>query len=116
MVAGISMSSAIACSGEDEPSAPAALELTRSDSGSTVTIEVHQGIDVRLQTVGQGQFETPVVSGAAVRFVRLAIDSPQNPDGPLQRCEFEGAEAGGADIEIPHSGDSAPFTLHVVVE
>ncbi|HEX6272180.1 MAG TPA: hypothetical protein VFZ53_04050 [Polyangiaceae bacterium] len=110
------MSCAMACSAEDEPSVPAALELTRADSGSTVTIEVRQSIDVRLQTVGQGRFETPVVSGAAVRFVRLAMDSAQNPSGPLQRCKFEGAEAGGADIEIPHSGESAPFTLHVVVE
>jgi hypothetical protein len=103
--------------GTDDPaSTPAALSLSNSNSNSTVTASANQEIDLKLQTIGPGDYTDPSISSASVRFLSVSEPPAQNPGGPTQLFRFEAVTAGSAAITIPHSVDSAPFTVTIVVQ
>ncbi len=79
------------------------LSLTGADSGSTIKAAVSQCIDIKLQTVGPGQYETPIISSSSVKFLSSELLSPAIPAGPTQLYKFQAVAPGTATIEIPHS-------------
>lgn len=93
------------------------LYLNRANSGQHVVVSVGQAIEVRLQTIGPGQYDAPRISGTAIRFEGSAFAeaADQNPGGPRQDYHFRAASQGEAGITIPHTASSDTFmvTIHV---
>lgn len=93
------------------------LYLNRSNSGQHVVVLVGQAIEVRLQTIGPGQYDAPRISGTSIRFEGSAFAEAagQNPGGPRQDYYFRSASEGESEITIPHtvSSDTFMVTIHV---
>ena len=97
---------------------PRVLFLDRSNTGQEVAVPIGQAIELRLQTIGGGQYQDPQITGSAIRFEGSAFAKPadQNPGGPKQYYHFRATEEGEAKIRIPHSGSNAAFTVTVHVK
>lgn len=80
------------------------ISLSNADSGGTVVAAVGDSIEVTLQTIGPGQYGTPISSWVSVRFLGESSAGPPNPGGVRQLYRFEAVAPGRADITIPHSG------------
>jgi hypothetical protein len=80
------------------------LSLSNADSGGTVVAAVGDRIEVTLQTIGPGQYGTPISSSVSVSFLGESSAGPPNPGGVRQLYRFEAVASGRADITIPHSG------------
>jgi hypothetical protein len=77
------------------------------DDGRSVSALVGQEFVIELTTVGPGSYETPVLTGSSVVFVREAPADPsvQTPGGPTQDFGFEVVGPGVTDITIPHTSE-----------
>ena len=83
---------------------PLAVRASRSQ---TLRLAVGQELDVTLQTVGPGEYETPpLVSSSALRFLNVALISPYVPAGPTQQFRFKGEALGQAIVVFQHSGSN----------
>jgi hypothetical protein len=95
------------------------ISLDNSDDGRSIAVRVGDEIDITLQTIGPGEYGTPLLSSGAIRFLGESSAGPANPGGPRQLFRFEGREAGRADLAIPHTGENpfsiAPFRITVDV-
>jgi hypothetical protein len=80
------------------------ITLTNSDGGRSVAVAVGGEIDVTLQTVGPGQYGTPILSSKCVRFLGVSLAGPPNPGGPRQLFRFKATAMGRAKISIAHEG------------
>ncbi len=118
----LSVAALAACSSRGSPapsSAPATsaitslVSLTIADTGRTIAVPVGAEIDVKLQTIGPGQYNTPQVSTAAVRFLSVSLVSPVLPAGPTQLFRFEAAAQGQATITIQSTGQNPAFEVTV---
>ena len=103
------------CHGGGAAAEPTILQVSASQNGETFDVAVDDEIDVELQTVGAGQYQTPTVSTDAVRFVGASNVTPPVPAGPKQLFQFEAVHGGRAQISIPHSGAAGDFTATVEV-
>jgi hypothetical protein len=98
----------------------ARIALGKSDSGRSITAAEGDRIEVTLQTIGPGRYDSPILSSGSVRFLGESQGAP-NPGGPLQLFRFDAVATGRADVTIPHSGESPngpvtpPFALRVDV-
>jgi len=78
-------------------------------------------IDITLQTIGPGQYETPTVSSGSVRFLGESTAGTPNPAGPRQLFRFEAMTVGRAEITIEHTildpplPQTPPFAMTVDV-
>jgi hypothetical protein len=81
------------------------ISVTNDDSGRTVVADVGDRIEVTLQTIGPGQFGTPILSTNSVAFLGEFAAAPANPGGARQLYRFEAVSAGRTYIAIPHDGD-----------
>lgn len=90
------------------------LLLTNANSGQRVAAVVGQRIEITLATTGPGNFGTPEISSAAVRFWNVAFPRLQSPGGPTQVYLFQGAVEGEAEVTIPHT-ERAAFSVIVQV-
>ena len=80
------------------------ISLSNADSGGTVVAAVGDRIEVTLQTIGPGQYGTPMSSSVSVSFLGESSAGPPNPGGVRQLYRFEAVASGRADITIPHGG------------
>src|SRR3954464_1590728 len=81
------------------PSSPSGtvLSFDNGDNGRVLSAGLGDEIDVRLQTIGPGQYdEHPGVSSPAVAFSKVSILMPANPGGPRQIFQFRAMTAGHA--------------------
>jgi hypothetical protein len=78
------------------------LYLNGRNNGQQVTARVGQAIQITLQTIGPGQYGSPEISSAAIRFEGAAFAEEQNPGGPRQVYRFRARSEGEARINIPH--------------
>ena len=88
----------VSCHSPSEP-----ISLNNSSNGLTISVAVGDRIDITLQTIGPGQYETPVVSSGSVRFLGESSAGPPNPGGPRQLFRFQAVAPGRAEITIPHT-------------
>ena len=95
------------------------VSLTNADDGRTIAVLVGDEIEITLQTIGPGEYGTPVVSSGSIRFQGESSPGPQNPGGLRQLFRFEAVAAGRAEITIPHMNGfpvpRAPFAIAVEV-
>jgi hypothetical protein len=101
------------------------INLSNSDSGRNLAVAVGDEIDVTLQTIGPGEFGSPVLSSGSLRFLGESSPGAPNPGGARQLFRFEAAASGRAEVTIPHSRASpegsglwpavAPFSITVEV-
>lgn len=92
-----------------------ALCLNRANSGQHVAATISQPIQITLQTIGPGQYDSPQITSAAVRFERAAFPPAreQNPGGPTQVYYFRAASEGEAEVRIPHTASNPAFTVTI---
>lgn len=107
------LSLVIACSGPVEPSAT--IELNGEDSGKTIEVRLGQEIEVTLQTIGPGEYETPSISSSALRFVDVVAGPIIVPAGPTQIFRFDAERTGSATITIAHTQNNPEFSVEIVV-
>lgn len=84
------------------------ISLDNSSNGRTVSVAFGDRIDITLQTIGPGQYETPTVSSGSIRFLGESSAGVPNPGGPRQLFRFEAVTVGRADIAIPHTSSDPP--------
>jgi hypothetical protein len=84
------------------------ISLDNSSNGHTVSVATGDKIDITLQTIGPGRYETPTVSGS-IRFLGEGDAGLQNPGGPRQLFQFEAVTVGRGEITIPHTRSEPPF-------
>jgi hypothetical protein len=93
----------------------ATLDLSRAANGTTVSVGVGDHINVTLQTIGPGEYESPSISSAAVRFTGMGDAGLPNPGGARQLFMFEATERGDATIQMAHTDQASNFGLTVNV-
>lgn len=76
------------------------VSLTNADNGRSIAVVVGDEIDVTLQTIGPGEYGTPVLSSRSIRFLGVSYPGPQNPGGPRQLFRFEAVVVGRAEITM----------------
>jgi hypothetical protein len=89
-------------------SSTARINLDDSSNGHAISVTPGDRIDVTLQTIGPGRYETPTVSGS-IRFLGESDAGLQNPGGPRQLFRFEAVTVGRGEITIPHTILEPPF-------
>ncbi len=100
-----------------ESGAQKILSLNRANDGQHVAATVGEPIEITMQTIGGGQYDTPQISSPAVRFESSAFKPPkeQNPGGPTQVYRFTAAGEGEAQVRIPHTAENATFVVTIQV-
>lgn len=84
--------------------------------GRTIEVQVRGEVQIRLQSIGPGEYVAPPqLSSAAVRFVGAELTGPQVPAGVTQLFSFAGVAPGTAVVTFVHTGTSATVvdTIHV---
>ena len=108
---------AVSCAGVAGPRS--AISLNNADSGRTIGALAGDELEITLQTIGPGEYGSPVLSSGSIRFLGESSPGPQNPGGLRQLFRFEAVSTGRAEITIPHVGGfpepGDPFTLAVDV-
>jgi len=75
--------------------------------GKTVLVRVGQSLDLKLQTIGPGEYASPpTISSAAVRFLGVSLIGPPVPAGVTQRFSFQAVAPGSAIIVFRHTGQN----------
>ena len=88
----------------------------RGSTGRTIHMVVGQELDVTLQTIGPGEYESPpAISTSSLRFLNAALVAPYVPAGPTQQFRFRGVSRGQAIITFVHSGTNPTVTDTVEV-
>jgi len=90
------------------------LFLTNANDGQRVAAALGQRVEVKLATIGPGNYGDPIVSSSAIQFRNMAWPQSQNPGGPTQIYVFEAMAEGEAEIRIPHSVEGS-FSVTVQV-
>jgi hypothetical protein len=92
-------------------SAQKPLSLNGKNAGQHLAATVGQRIQITLQTIGPGRYNTPEISSPAIRFEGFADPTAQNPGGPTQVYCFEAAAEGEAQVKIPHTALPSSFRV-----
>ena len=102
----------LALSCRTSPTSSDGISVDSSSNGTTISVAPGDKIDITLQTIGPGQYETPTVSSGSIRFLgEFSPADPPNPGGPRQLFRFEAVTVGRAEITIPHTvADPLPLT------
>jgi hypothetical protein len=75
--------------------------------GQTLSINVGQTLDLKLQTIGSGEYASPPeISSDAIRFVGVSLLGPAVPAGPIQQFRFQAMARGLAVIAFRHTGQN----------
>jgi hypothetical protein len=90
--------------------------LENSQGNGTIGVRVGQEVDIKLGTVGPGQYDSiPVVSSSAVRFLDAAFVGPFVPAGPRQLFRFTAQTSGMAIVTFRHTGTNPPVVDTIAV-
>ena len=77
--------------------------------GRTFVAVVGQVVDIRLQTIGPGEYGTPpTISTAAIQFRGVSLVTPAVPAGNTQLFRFLAVAPGRAIITFQHSVQPVP--------
>jgi hypothetical protein len=96
------------------------ITLDNSSNGRTISAAPGDTIEVTLQTIGPGQYETPTVFGP-IRFLGESAAGAPNPGGPRQLFRFQAVTTGRGEITILHTvlppglPQTPPYVLSVDV-
>jgi hypothetical protein len=90
------------------------ISLNSSSNGMTISVAPGDEIDITLQTIGPGQYETPTISSGSISFLGEADAGPQNPGGVRQLFRFEAVTIGRAEITIPHTLGPLPTPPFII--
>jgi hypothetical protein len=90
--------------------------LTISNNSQTVLMGIGDTIDLILQTIGPGSYETPVITGNTIKFIYDSTLSPANPGGPTQKYGFVGINTGNSSVSISHSNSNSIFAITCKVQ
>src|SRR6266849_893637 len=75
------------------------------DPSRTLSLLLGQEVDVKLQTVGPGEYSSPpTVSSSAVRFLGASFVVQYVPSGPTQVFRFMAVAPGQAIVVFHHTG------------
>jgi hypothetical protein len=78
------------------------LYLKSTNTGQDVDAAVGQPIQITLQTIGPGEYDSPQISSPAIRFESATFAKEQIPGGPKQIYHFRAVSEGEAQIKIRH--------------
>ena len=78
------------------------LYLKNTNTGQGVDAAVGQPIQITLQTIGPGEYDSPQISSSAIRFESVAFAKEPIPAGPTQIYRFRAVSEGEAQVKIPH--------------
>ena len=86
------------------PSSPKqhVLYLNGGNNGQHVTARVGQAIQITLQTIGPGHYDSPQISSPAIRFEGVEVPKVKIPAGATQVYRFLAASEGEAQLKILH--------------
>ena len=86
------------------PSSPKqhVLHLDGKNTGRRVAATTGQAIEITLQTIGPGGYDSPQVSSPAIRFEGVEFAKLKIPGGPTQVYRFRAASEGEAQIKLLH--------------
>jgi hypothetical protein len=83
---------------------------TTGSSGRAFTVQAGQELEIRLQSIGPGEYRSPPsVSSNAIRFRDVSLATPHVPAGVTQLYRFEAIAPGRAIVVFRHSEQS--FTV-----
>jgi hypothetical protein len=85
------------------------INLDNTSNGHTVSVAPGDTIEITLQTIGPGEYETPSVSSGSIRYLGEFPAGPPNPGGPRQLFRFE------AVTVDPPGPQTPPFVVTVDV-
>ena len=70
----------------------------------TLEATVGQAVNIRLQTIGPGEYRTPpAVSAPAVQFLGVELVAPAVPAGVTQLFRFQAVSPGRAVVTFQHT-------------
>jgi hypothetical protein len=78
------------------------LYLKNTNTGQHVAAAVGQPIQITLQTIGPGEYDSPQISSPAIRFESVGFAKEPIPAGPTQIYRFRAVSEGEAQVKIPH--------------
>ena len=78
------------------------LYLKNTNTGQGVDAAVGQPIQITLQTIGPGEYDSPQISSPAIRFESARLAKEQIPGGPKQIYHFLAVSEGEAQVKIRH--------------
>lgn len=85
--------------------------------GRIIEVPVHGEVQIRLQSIGAGEYVAPPqLSSAAVRFVGASLTGPSVPAGVTQLFSFAGVAPGTAVVTFVHTGSSATVVDTILVQ
>jgi hypothetical protein len=85
-----------------------------AETGQKLSVQVGQMLDLKLQTIGPGEYASPPeISSAAVQFLEMSYIGPPVPAGPTQRFRFRAMRPGLAIIAFRHT-DQNPIVKDTV--
>ncbi len=86
-------------------------------TGRTLTVAPGQEVDIRLQSIGSGEYQAPpAISSTAIRFQSVDLVGPPVPAGVTQLFRFQSLRQGRAIVTFRHSGQSVTVIDTVDVE
>jgi hypothetical protein len=75
--------------------------------GKTLSVNVGQTLDLKLQSIGPGEYVSPpVISSTAIRFLGVSAVGPAVPAGVTQTFSFQAVAPGSAIIVFHHSAQN----------
>ena len=78
--------------------------LEPGDASHRLTVQRGQRVDIVLQTIGSGEYDTPPqIVPAILDFLGVAEDGPPNPGGLRQRFSFRASARGDATVTFTHT-------------
>jgi hypothetical protein len=92
--------------------------LSNANSGQTVSVSLKDTVDIRLQTIGPGEYGSPEISSSSIYFEKI-LRTPRNeinPGGPVQYYQFVADLKGQAKISILHTYNSVVFEITIEVK
>lgn len=85
-------------------------------SSRSFSLVVGQELDIRLQSIGPGEYSSPpTLTGSAVRFISASMVGPFVPAGVTQVFRFRTMARGTTVIEIRHTGNNRAVNDTVTV-
>jgi hypothetical protein len=83
-------------------------------SGRTFTVQAGQNLEIRLQSIGPGEYRSPPsISSGAIEFRGVSLAAPHVPAGVTQLFHFQAITPGRAIVVFRHS-EQAPTVIDTV--
>jgi|WetSurMetagenome_2_1015567.scaffolds.fasta_scaffold178843_2 hypothetical protein len=91
-------------------------KFNNSNINQYLSIYIGDTFDIKLQTIGPGEYEQPIIFNNFVRFLGDSLVRPCIPAGPTQLYIFIADTTGQAYIAIPHSCKKDTFKIKCEIQ